>query len=161
MTFSVQIRPLIMSSVKGDVVMVEGISKDAQLYLDFADRIMRIYAALGVDYLERALIITATKDPGPWGASALAAYIGQNRTTVYRRLVLRESQGVIHRVEGKWTPTPDGRAGAIRLVNEVGRTAVRGTPLSEELVQLCATLNPRANIAEARLLQFSPLIIGH
>lgn len=136
------------------------LSDSAQRYVEFADRVMRIYAALGLDYLERALIVVIVKDPGPWGVSALAEYIGYNRSTVYRRLLLREKQGVCHRIGGKWTYTELGHEGSIKLINEVGGV-VFGTQarLSDEIIDLCASLNPKARPDEARLITYvrSPL----
>ncbi len=121
---------------------------------------MRIYAALGLDYLERSLIVVITKDPGPWGVGAMADYIGYNRSTVYRRLLLREKQGVCRRIGGRWTSTEFGRANSTKLINEVGGV-VFGTQerLSDEIIVLCASLNPKARPEEARLITYvgSPL----
>lgn len=116
---------------------------------------MRVYSCLGIDYLERALIVVITKDPGPWRVGALANYIGYNRSTVYRRLLLREKQGVCRRIGGEWTSTEMGREGSLRLINEVGNV-VFGTQrrLSDETIDLCARLNPRARVDEAKLISF-------
>lgn len=138
--------------VSGDL---PGLSDSARKYMEYADRVMRIYAALGIDYLERALIVVITNDPGPWGVGALSDYIGYNRTTVYRRLLLREGQGICRRVGGKWTSTEFGRAGSIKLINEVGGV-VFGVQerLSDEVIDLCASVNPKAKPDEARLITY-------
>lgn len=134
---------------------MEQITESAQRYMLLSDRIMRVYATLGLDYLERALMVSVTNDPGPWGVTALSDYIGYNRSTVYRRLLMREKQGICHRVGGKWTATEFGRRGSIMLINEVsGVVFGKQKRLSEEVIELCAAMNPRADPQAARLLSF-------
>lgn len=131
------------------------ITERAAYHLKFNDRFMRIYAALGIDYLERTLITTILNDPGPWGIRALASYMGVNRSTLYRRLLEREVQGVCCRIGGKWTCTEFGRAGSIALMNEIADVATGNQRfLSDEIISLCATLNPTLDVEHARTITF-------
>lgn len=132
-----------------------GFSDSALRYMEFADRVMRIYAVLGIDYLERALIVVVTNDPGPWNVGTLADYIGYNRSTVYRRLVSREKLGIVKRVGGQWTATDVGRANSIKLINEVADVVFGAKErLSDEVIQMAASMNPRAKPDEARLISY-------
>lgn len=135
--------------------MSNKLAKCALRYIELADRSRHVFSSLGIDDLERALIITLSRNPGPWAVTSLAEYIKFNRTTVYRRLLAREKRGLLFRIEGKWLLTDVGRDNLIRLINEV--TAVifgEQDRLSEELIQLCFDISPDANPDEARLITF-------
>lgn len=124
--------------------------------MDFADRLMRVYSALGIDYLERGLIVTLLLEPGPWRTSSLADYMGMNRATVYRRLKLRESQGVCKQTPDGWISTDFGHEGGILLVNEIAAVVLgEKTRLSDEVVQLSVMLNSKARRDMAETLSFS------
>jgi len=131
------------------------LSPTSKIHIEVIKRTMAAFSALGIDPLERAVIIAFMSDSGPWPASALASFIGYPRQTLSRRLKRHQKDGLGKHVKGGWVSTEFGRNGAIMMMNEIS-AVVYGTQthLSDELIALCASINPAARPDEARLLSF-------
>jgi hypothetical protein len=141
---------------------MQNIVINAEQFTTFSIRSLRVWRSLGVDELERFLMLNMVSDLGPWTATSLAVASGYPATTVKHRLYKRAKQGVCAKTASGWIPTPTGLNGARRIFNEIS-AVVSGKQayLSEELIARCLSINAsQCDPDAARIITFCPIKYG-
>lgn len=139
--------------------MHESLTPEAQRLAQAILRANRAFSTIGLDGLDRMLIIAVLHDPGPWPTKTLADYICFPKTSVRRRMELLQERGIVTHPEQGWVLTQKGSECAAQLLNETAKVVLQGQRgFSPDITALTRKHKARADSNEAQNLHFPPLL---